>query len=30
LLYLSAGHELHHGVLFRERYLPCIATTTTR
>ena len=30
LLYLSAGHERHHGALFRERYLPCIATTTSR
>jgi uncharacterized damage-inducible protein DinB len=24
ILYLSAGHELHHGDLLRERYLPCI------
>jgi hypothetical protein len=30
LLYLGAGHERHHGALFRERYLPCIATTTSR
>jgi uncharacterized damage-inducible protein DinB len=26
LLYLAAGHELHHRQIFRERYLPCIAT----
>lgn len=24
ILYLAAGHELHHGDLLRERYLPCI------
>ena len=30
VLYLVAGHELHHRVLLRERYLPCIATAATR
>jgi uncharacterized damage-inducible protein DinB len=25
LLYLAAGHELHHRALLRERYIPCIA-----
>jgi len=30
ILYLAAGHELHHGRLFRERYLPCIHSATTR
>ena len=30
LLYLIAGHELHHRALLRERYLPCISTTATR
>jgi uncharacterized damage-inducible protein DinB len=25
LLYLAAGHELHHRRLLRERYIPCIA-----
>jgi uncharacterized damage-inducible protein DinB len=30
LLYLTAGHELHHLALLRERYLPCVATTTAR
>lgn len=30
LLYLSAGHELHHGVLLRERYLPHIAAMAAR
>lgn len=30
LLYLSAGHELHHRALFRERYVPCVAAATTR
>jgi uncharacterized damage-inducible protein DinB len=30
LLYLIAGHELHHRVLLRERYLPCVSTAATR
>jgi hypothetical protein len=30
LLYLIAGHELHHRALLRERYLPCITTATAR
>ena len=30
LLYLAAGHELHHVTLFRERYLPCIAAGASR
>lgn len=30
LLYLIAGHELHHGVLLRERYLPLVAATAAR
>jgi DinB superfamily len=30
LLYLIAGHERHHLVLMRERYLPCIATAAAR
>lgn len=30
LLYLIAGHELHHRVLLRERYLPCVSTTAAR
>ena len=30
LLYLIAGHELHHRVLLRERYLPCISTAAAR
>ena len=30
ILYLAAGHELHHLRLFRERYLPCIAGAATR
>jgi uncharacterized damage-inducible protein DinB len=30
LLYLIAGHELHHRVLLRERYLPCLSTAATR
>lgn len=30
LLYLIAGHELHHRTLLRERYLPCIATAASR
>ena len=30
LLYLAAGHELHHGALFRDRYLPCIAAVSAR
>jgi len=30
ILYLVAGHELHHLRLFRERYLPCIAAATAR
>ena len=27
LLYLAAGHELHHRDLLRERYLPCISAS---
>ena len=30
LLYLIAGHELHHRALLRERYLPCVATAAAR
>jgi hypothetical protein len=30
LLYLAAGHELHHMRLMRERYLPCVAAGATR
>ena len=30
LLYLIAGHELHHVALLRERYLPCVAATAAR
>ena len=30
LLYLIAGHERHHGVLLRERYLPCIPASKPR
>ena len=30
LLYLIAGHELHHVRLLRERYLPCVAVAATR
>jgi len=30
LLYLIAGHERHHGVLLRERYLPCIPAASAR
>ena len=30
LLYLAAGHELHHLALMRERYLPCIAASAAR
>jgi hypothetical protein len=30
LLYLIAGHELHHRALLRERYLPCIAAAAAR
>ena len=30
LLYLIAGHEIHHRTLLRERYLPCIAAPTSR
>ena len=30
LLYLIAGHELHHRVLLRERYLPCVSTAAAR
>lgn len=30
LLYLIAGHELHHRVLLRERYLPCVSAAATR
>jgi hypothetical protein len=28
ILYLAAGHELHHRVLLRDRYLPCIVSGT--
>ena len=30
LLYLIAGHELHHRAVFRDRYLPCIVTASAR
>jgi len=30
LLYLIAGHERHHAVLLRERYLPCIPASAPR
>jgi len=30
ILYLAAGHELHHRALLRERYLPCIAAAAAR
>ena len=30
LLYLIAGHELHHVALLRERYLPCITVAGAR
>ena len=30
LLYLIAGHELHHRALLRERYLPCLSTAAAR
>jgi len=30
LLYLIAGHEIHHRALLRERYLPCVATAASR
>jgi uncharacterized damage-inducible protein DinB len=30
LLYLIAGHELHHRALLQERYTPCIATAAAR
>ena len=30
LLYLIAGHELHHTVLMRERYVPCITAAAMR
>jgi len=30
LIYLAIGHELHHRVLLRERYIPCIAAATAR
>jgi hypothetical protein len=30
ILYLAAGHELHHRQIFRERYLPCIADAAAR
>jgi len=30
LIYLAIGHELHHRVLLRERYVPCIVTTVAR
>ena len=30
LLYLIAGHELHHRTLLRERYLPCLAVAASR
>ena len=30
LLYLIAGHELHHRELLRERYLPCVSAAATR
>ena len=30
ILYLAAGHEIHHVRLFRERYLPCIAAAAAR
>jgi uncharacterized damage-inducible protein DinB len=30
LLYVTAGHELHHRVVLREKYLPRIATAATR
>lgn len=30
ILYLVAGHELHHRVLLRERYLPCVAAASAR
>ena len=30
LIYLAIGHELHHRVLLRERYVPCIATAAAR
>ena len=29
ILYLAVGHELHHRVIFRERYLPVIAAATS-
>jgi len=29
ILYLAAGHELHHRTLLRERYLPCISPAAT-
>jgi len=30
ILYLAAGHELHHRRIFRERYLPSIAAAAAR
>ena len=30
ILYLAAGHELHHRQLLEERYLPCIARGAAR
>ena len=30
LLYLIAGHEIHHRTLLRDRYLPCIAAAASR
>ena len=30
LLYLIAGHELHHRALLRERYVPCISAAAAR
>jgi hypothetical protein len=29
ILYLAAGHELHHRRIFRERYIPVIATASS-
>jgi len=29
ILYLTAGHEVHHRVLLRDRYLPCINSGMT-
>jgi hypothetical protein len=29
LLYLLAGHEVHHQQVVRSRYLPCLAGNTT-